>query len=150
MPYKVIGLKSSISVFHKHYPNSQIASKLAPKVFKCIVFVHIHDINWGKLDLRALRCILVGYSSIKKRYKCYSPASRKIFICMDITVVKKIFFLFKFLSSKENMGKDKEHELFFLDLQATTQPNIIISPILPVILEQPFDQNRSTFKSSLY
>ncbi|WVZ82886.1 hypothetical protein U9M48_030094 [Paspalum notatum var. saurae] len=43
------------------------------KLFGCTCFVRDHRPSVGKLDPRAVKCIFVGYSSVQKGYKCWSP-----------------------------------------------------------------------------
>ena len=122
------------------------ASELTPKVFGCVVFVHIHDTNRGKLDPRALKCIFVGYSSKKKGYKCYHPASRKFFVSMDVTFVEKQPFYSGSRLQGENASEDKEYELFYLDLEPTVQPK---NQDQPATVKQPLNQDQHAPKSSL-
>jgi len=53
-------------------------------VFSCTCFEHAQASNHDKLDLRVVKCIFLGYSSTKKRYKCYHPPFRKLFISRDV------------------------------------------------------------------
>jgi len=56
-----------------------------PKVFGCTCFVRDHRPSVGKLDPRAVKCIFVGYSSVQKGYKCWSPSERRLFVSIDVT-----------------------------------------------------------------
>jgi hypothetical protein len=56
-----------------------------PKVFGCTSFVRDHRPSVGKLDLQAIKCIFVGYSSSQKGYKCWYPTERHLFVSMDVT-----------------------------------------------------------------
>ena len=58
-----------MDVLPSFYPNLSIFSKLPPKGFGCVSFVHIHGQDRGKLDPIALNCAFVGYSYTKKGYK---------------------------------------------------------------------------------
>jgi len=49
------------------------------------VFVCIRSQFYGKLDHGAIKCIFIGYASIKKGCHCYHPPSRKFFTSMDVT-----------------------------------------------------------------
>jgi hypothetical protein len=46
------------------------------RVFGSIEYVHIPKEKWKKLDAKAEKCILVGYSDEQKGYKCYNPQTK--------------------------------------------------------------------------
>jgi hypothetical protein len=75
IPYEVLSTHVSIPSFHN----------LPARVFGCVVFVHIPKNQRTKLDFRALKCVLVGYGTHQKGYKCYHPPTRKFFVTMDVT-----------------------------------------------------------------
>ena len=68
-------LQSLLSI--PHIPN------LEPRVFGCIVYVHIPKILRNKLDPCAKRCVFVGYSEFQKGYRCYDPQTRKLHVTLD-------------------------------------------------------------------
>jgi hypothetical protein len=43
------------------------------RVFGSIAYMHIPKEKRKKLDAKAEKCILVGYSDEQKGYKCYNP-----------------------------------------------------------------------------
>ena len=44
------------------------------KMFGSIANVHILNANREKFDAKSEECILIGYSSKKKAYKCFNPS----------------------------------------------------------------------------
>ncbi|KAK4395750.1 Retrovirus-related Pol polyprotein from transposon RE1 [Sesamum angolense] len=58
---------------------------IAPRVFGCVCFVHIHSPNLDKLSPRSVKCIFLGYSRTQKGYRCSNPQSRKSFTSADVT-----------------------------------------------------------------
>jgi hypothetical protein len=52
------------------------------RVFGYTCYVHLQRAR--KSDPHARKCIFVGYSSVKKGYKCYDPQSQRIYIFRDI------------------------------------------------------------------
>ncbi|KAG8503428.1 hypothetical protein CXB51_001585 [Gossypium anomalum] len=69
-----------------HFPHFKPISSILPlKIFGCTVFIQNIAPNKSKLDPKSLKCVLVGYSSLKKGYKCYHPPSKRFFTTMDIT-----------------------------------------------------------------
>ena len=57
LPLSVLGFKSHMEVFSKFYLNFTTSNNLVPRIFGCVSFVHVHAQNWGKFDLRAIRCL---------------------------------------------------------------------------------------------
>jgi len=92
-------------------PPFSTSKGVAPKVFDCVCFVHVHGPARSKLDPRALKCVFVGYSPTQKEYKCYHPLSRKPFVSMDITFFEPPSYI---SSSKTPLqGESKIEEDFF-------------------------------------
>jgi len=59
MTSRVLDFKTPLEVLSPLFSTSK---GLSLKVFGCVCFVHIHGPARGKLDLRALKCVFVGYS----------------------------------------------------------------------------------------
>lgn len=58
---------------------------LEPRVFGCVVFVHIPKHQQGKLDHYARKCVFLGYADYKKGYRCYDPLEKKVYISLDVS-----------------------------------------------------------------
>ena len=54
------------------------------KVFGCIAYVHVLDELRTKLDPKAEKCVLIGYSLEQKGYKCYNPVTRQVRVSRDV------------------------------------------------------------------
>ena len=107
VPSQVLGNQSSMNALPRFYSNFNRSFKLPPEVFGCVSFVNIHAYKRVKLDPRALKYVFVWYSTTKKSYKCYHHLTRKTFISMKITFVKKeIISKFESLSSR---GESMSH-----------------------------------------
>ena len=65
--------------YHQLFPNNPLFH-IDPKVFGCTCFVRDVNPQVSKLDLKSLKCIFVGYSHVKKRYRCYCPTLRCYFL----------------------------------------------------------------------
>ena len=61
-------------------------------MFGSSAFVHIHEPNRGKLDARSCKCMFLGYSSVQKGYRCYSPEKKKYFISKDVVFIENQLF----------------------------------------------------------
>lgn len=54
------------------------------RVFGCISYTHIRDIQRKKLDDKSTICILLGLSEESKAYKLYDPKNKKVVISRDV------------------------------------------------------------------
>jgi hypothetical protein len=61
------------------------AFKVPTKIFGCVCFVHNTVLGISKLDVRAHKCIFVGYSRDKKGYRCFDPIKMRMYESMDVT-----------------------------------------------------------------
>jgi hypothetical protein len=61
---------------------------LPPKIFGCVAYVHLHKNQRTKLDPCVVRCIFLGYAQHKKGYRCYDPATRRLYVTMDVTFLE--------------------------------------------------------------
>ena len=54
------------------------------RVFGSIAYVHVPKEKRRKLDAKAEKCILVGYSDEQKGYKCYNPRTKQACVSRDV------------------------------------------------------------------
>ena len=54
------------------------------RVFGSIAYVHVPKEKRTKLDAKAEKCILVGYSDEQKGYKCYNPRTKQARVSRDV------------------------------------------------------------------
>lgn len=97
---------------------------IPPKIFGCVCFVHKH--TRGKLNPRALKCVFVGYSSIKKGYKCYHPPTREFDVSMDVTF-REAEAYFPALSSPLQGENDHVEEVTSSSMQHILEQPVVIS-----------------------
>ena len=90
-PSSVLGFRRPLDVLSKHCTLPSIVH-LAPLVFGCVVYVHLHTNQRTKLEPRALKCVFVGYGSTQKGYWCYHPLTKKFYVSMDVIFHEKMFF----------------------------------------------------------
>ncbi|KAM1997230.1 hypothetical protein ACFX15_030090 [Malus domestica] len=72
VPSRVLDFQTPFDVLQKHV-YLVFVSKLPPKVFGCIAYVHVYSHQRSKFDACALRCVFIGYANNQKCYKCYHP-----------------------------------------------------------------------------
>ena len=53
-------------------------------MFGSIAYVHVPKEKRTKLDAKAEKCILVGYSDEQKGYECYNPRTKQARVSRDV------------------------------------------------------------------
>ncbi|CAL8122758.1 unnamed protein product [Prunus armeniaca] len=80
----VLDFKTPLDVLCAHTSLVSV-SKLPPKVFGCVAYVHVYSHQQSKLDPCDLRCVFIDYSTTQKGYKCYHPHTQKVHVILDVT-----------------------------------------------------------------
>ncbi|RHN48942.1 putative RNA-directed DNA polymerase [Medicago truncatula] len=78
------------SVLDNEIPHSLLFPKdplyrVPLRVFGSTCFVHDLTPGRDKLSARVVKCMFLGYSRTQKRYRCYSPSTRRFYISADVT-----------------------------------------------------------------
>ena len=90
-PSSVLNFRKPLDALSDHCTLPPVVL-LAPRVFGCVVYVHIHPHQRSKLDSRALKCVFVGYGMNQKGYRCYHSSSRKFYVSLDVVFHEKELF----------------------------------------------------------
>ena len=61
-PSSVLGFRRPLDVLSYHC-TLPLVVHLGPRIFGCVVYVHLHTNQRTKLEPLALKCVLVGYGS---------------------------------------------------------------------------------------
>ncbi|XP_026419684.1 uncharacterized protein LOC113315633 [Papaver somniferum] len=93
--------------------------KLPPRVFGCVVYVHIKKHLRCKLDPCALMCVFVGYHPFQKGYMCYHPLSYKFYVSMDVTFSEHEKFYSTYDPSSPLQGENNIEDLNWINLFPT-------------------------------
>ncbi|RDY02258.1 hypothetical protein CR513_14309, partial [Mucuna pruriens] len=94
LPTHVLNNINQIKHILSFFPSSPLMLSLLSRVFRCVSFVHSHNLHHGKLDLRAVKCVFIDYPLNKKQYKCYHLSSRWVLVSMDVTFHEtQLFFV---------------------------------------------------------
>ncbi|KAL5829711.1 hypothetical protein ACOSQ3_019179 [Xanthoceras sorbifolium] len=108
MPSSILSFQTPLQSL-SHYCDINSALHILPRLFGCVVYVHIHTPHRGKLNPHALKCVFIGYSSsqkgpsLQKGYKCYHPPSRRVFVSQDVTFWEdEAYFTFETSLQGEN------------------------------------------------
>jgi hypothetical protein len=90
-PSSVLNFRRPLDVLSDHCILPPIVH-LIPRIFGCVVYVHLHPHQRTKLEKRAVKCMFVGYGSAQKGYRAYHPPSKKFYISMDVTFYENNFY----------------------------------------------------------
>ena len=77
--------------YHILFPNKPLFP-IEPRLFGCICFIRDVRPHVSKLDPKPLKCIFLGYSRVRKGYKCYCPSLRRYAVSVDVTFLKNSSF----------------------------------------------------------
>ncbi|RDX96422.1 hypothetical protein CR513_20927, partial [Mucuna pruriens] len=98
-------LSHAFGHFRNLFSSILIATGLPLKAFDCTVFMHTPSTSWSKLDLRAEKCIFIGYSPTQKGYRCCNPSTKKLDVSMDVTFLIHQHFFHKNSLQGENVNE---------------------------------------------
>lgn len=104
MPSRVLGFKTPLQALSEHVTLPSVLL-IPPKIFGCVAFVHPHKNQRTKLDPCVVRCVFLGYGTNKKGYHCYDPATKYIYITIDVTFVQSKTFYSSSVRLLISMGR---------------------------------------------
>ncbi|GJW06529.1 ribonuclease H-like domain-containing protein [Tanacetum coccineum] len=111
LPSSVLNRKSPFEMIYNTKPN---LSKL--RVFGCLCFATVLN-NHDKLGSRSEKCVMMGYSSVKKGYRLYSLDKHQFIYSRDVKFFETVFpFKDSDLNSSvsgSNVFQDINHLNFF-------------------------------------
>ena len=82
LPTKTLNFKTPLYTLKTHTHVASSAS-LPPRVFGCVVYVHLPRRVRYKLDPRAIKCVFLGYGVTQKGYRCFYPIQNKMYATID-------------------------------------------------------------------
>ena len=107
MPSRVLEFQTPLQTLER-YVKIPSALHIPPKIFGCVAFVHVPKHQRTKLDPCAIRCVLLGYGSHTKGYRCYDPLSRKLYVTMNVTFLETEYFFSE--PSPSVLQRENRHE----------------------------------------
>lgn len=117
-PSSVHNFRRPLDVLSDHHVLPPIVH-LPPRVFGCVMYVHLHPHQRSKLDKRAIKCVFVGYGSTQKGYRAYHPTSKRFFISMDVTFHEDNFFYVDSTLQGGNESEVQHHDVSMFDISYT-------------------------------
>jgi hypothetical protein len=148
IPSRVIGFKSLLNYLSKKFPKNNFYSKIPPRIFECVTYVHIHKHHRDKLDARALKCVFIGYSITQKGYKCYHPPSKQFLVSKDVTFNENQPFFNQFYLQEGNIDTKDKHtnvfDIFSFQIPSRQQSSLNSPPIMSPNLTRETLQGETT------
>ena len=123
MPSKVLHFKTPLQVLSSHVALPTVLL-LPPRVFGCVVFVHLYKNQRSKLDPCAVKCLFLGYGPTKKGYKCFDPINKRLYITMDATFIESEHFYSPTVPNSALQGECKREELNELNWYLTAPATV--------------------------
>ena len=111
--------------YHQLFPNN-LLFPIDPNVFGCTCFVQDVLPQVSKLDPKSLKCIIVGYSHVKKGYRCYWPTLRRYFVYTGVAFFETT--LFSLLSTIMSPGEVDDLLAYYVSLPVPTPAPILVKP----------------------
>ena len=114
-----------VTPYHQLFPNNSLFP-IDPKVFGCTSFVQDVRSQVSKLDPKSLKCIFVGYSRVRKGYRCYYPTLRRYFVSSGVAFFETT--LFSLSSTITSPGEDEDLLFYYVSLLVPTPAPIPVKP----------------------
>ena len=129
LPTKALHFKTPLETLHTHttIPSSH---SLPPRVFDCVVYVHLPKQARNKLEPRAVKCVFIGYGVNQKGYRCFDPIHNKLYTTMDRDFFESSYYYPQLSPQGETMSGD---DLSWLTYSITINLD-------PVIYHDPTEQ----------
>ena len=129
------------------YPNMRTTIHFIPQIFWCVSFAHVHSPNKGKLDLKVVKCIFVGYFSTEKGYNYYHAPSKKFFVLADVTFSEnESYFSAPYLQGENSIKEDKDQDSYLISPVLTNPPTVSGPVFDPVSVPHFYEPESSLLK----
>ena len=122
MPFLVLNWANP---YHQLFPNN-LLFPIVPKVFGCTCFIRDVRPRVSKLGPKSLKCIFVGYSRVKKGYRCYCPTLRRYFVSIDVTLFENTPLSLS--SHVSSQGEDDDLLVYTIASPAPTSAPVPVKP----------------------
>ena len=105
LPTKTLHFQTPLATLHTFtlVPSSY---SLPPRIFGCVVYVHLPSRVRTKFEPRAFKCVFLGYDITQKGYRCYDPLHNKLYTTMDCDFFEQSFYYTQPLSQGESVSED--------------------------------------------
>uniref|UniRef100_A0A803M5B1 Retrovirus-related Pol polyprotein from transposon TNT 1-94 n=1 Tax=Chenopodium quinoa TaxID=63459 RepID=A0A803M5B1_CHEQI len=91
LPTKALDYQTPMDTLSSHV-SIPYSHSLPPRVFGCVVYVHLPKRDRNKLEPRAVKCVFVGYGINQKGYRCFDPLHNRMYTTMDCDFFEHSYF----------------------------------------------------------
>ena len=105
LPTKILQFQTPLSTLNTFTPVPSSHS-LPPRIFGCVVYVHLPSRTRTKFEPRAVKCVFLGYGTTQKGYRCYDPIHYKLYTTMDCDFFEQSPYYTQPRSQGESMSED--------------------------------------------
>jgi FtsZ-interacting cell division protein YlmF len=91
------------------------------KVFGCTAYAHIPKDERKKLDPKARKCIMLGYSSEVKGYRLFNPETQRILYSRDVIFNESKFYYKEKTQENNEVETSKESKQLVVQLEVSEE-----------------------------
>lgn len=115
MPSRVINNSTPLERLFKVSPDYS-----SLEVFGCACWPNLRTCNTKKFEFHSKQCVFVGYSPIRKGYKCLDKSTRRIYISRDVIFEENIFPFATMSFVKDNQTSSYSPSAILLPMNSPT------------------------------
>ena len=113
LPTKSLEFRTPLATLESFHPIPSSHS-LPPRIFGCVVYVHLPKRDRTKLEPRAAKCVFLGYGVGQKGYRCFDPLHNKLYTTMDCDFFEHSYFFTQPRSQGESTSEDLSWLIYLL------------------------------------
>lgn len=87
---------------------------ILPRIFGCVIFVHLHKNQHAKVDPCMIWILFLGYDYTKKSYRCYDIVAKWAYVTIDVTLFESDTYYSPLLSNSFLQGEMQDKQLSWL------------------------------------
>uniref|UniRef100_A0A803LPC8 Reverse transcriptase Ty1/copia-type domain-containing protein n=1 Tax=Chenopodium quinoa TaxID=63459 RepID=A0A803LPC8_CHEQI len=144
LPSKPLDYQTPLDTLSSHVTIPSVHS-LPPRVFGCVVYVHLPKRARNKLEPRAIKCVFIGYGIYQKGYRCYDPIQKRVYTTLDCEFFEQTYYYTQLGPQGENLSDDLSWLTYpkMVDPDPTTQvgntTDATPEAVVPLPLQSPPD-----------
>ena len=105
LPTKILNFQTPFPTLNTFTPVPSFHS-LPPRIFGCVVYVHLSSRVRNKFEPWAVNCVFLGYDTTQKGYRCYDPVHNKLYTTMDCDFFEQSLYYTQPRSQGEIVSED--------------------------------------------